>query len=181
MILANIEQISSMDNIYIFMLIAITVLATIDIVVGVSNDAINFLNSAIGSKAISMRTIMIVASLGIFVGAVYSSGLMEVARKGIFIPAMFNFNEIMYIFMAVMITDILLLDFFNTLGLPTSTTVSIVFNLLGAAVVMSLIKIGTSETQTLSDLVNYINTTKAIQIILGIVLSVIVALSIGWV
>ena len=149
MILANIEQISSMDNIYIFMLIAITVLATIDIVVGVSNDAINFLNSAIGSKAISMRTIMIVASLGIFVGAVYSSGLMEVARKGIFIPAMFNFNEIMYIFMAVMITDILLLDFFNTLGLPTSTTVSIVFNLLGAAVVMSLITIGTSETQTL--------------------------------
>ena len=144
MILANIEQISSMDNIYIFMLIAITVLATIDIVVGVSNDAINFLNSAIGSKAISMRTIMIVASLGIFVGAVYSSGLMEVARKGIFIPAMFNFNEIMYIFMAVMITDILILDFFNTLGLPTSTTVSIVFNLLGAAVVMSLIKIGTS-------------------------------------
>ena len=179
MILANIEQISSMDNIYIFMLIAITVLATIDIVVGVSNDAINFLNSAIGSKAISMRTIMIVASLGIFVGAVYSSGLMEVARKGIFIPAMFNFNEIMYIFMAVMITDILLLDFFNTLGLPTSTTVSIVFNLLGAAVVMSLIKIGTSETQTLSDLVNYINTEKALQIISGIVMSVFIAFTIG--
>jgi phosphate/sulfate permease len=161
------------------MLIAITVLATIDIVVGVSNDAINFLNSAIGSKAISMRTIMIVASLGIFVGAVYSSGLMEVARKGIFIPAMFNFNEIMYIFMAVMITDILLLDFFNTLGLPTSTTVSIVFNLLGAAVVMSLIKIGTSETQTLSDLVNYINTEKAVQIISGIVMSVFIAFTIG--
>jgi phosphate/sulfate permease len=161
------------------MLIAITVLATIDIVVGVSNDAINFLNSAIGSKAISMRTIMIVASLGIFVGAVYSSGLMEVARKGIFIPAMFNFNEIMYIFMAVMITDILLLDFFNTLGLPTSTTVSIVFNLLGAAVVMSLIKIGTSETQTLSDLVNYINTEKALQIISGIVMSVFIAFTIG--
>ena len=179
MILANIEQISSMDNIYIFMLIAITVLATIDIVVGVSNDAVNFLNSAIGSKAISMRTIMIVASLGIFVGAVYSSGLMEVARKGIFIPAMFNFNEIMYIFMAVMITDILLLDFFNTLGLPTSTTVSIVFNLLGAAVVMSLIKIGTSETQTLSDLVNYINTEKALQIISGIVMSVFIAFTIG--
>ena len=179
MILANIEQISSMDNIYIFMLIAITALATIDIVVGVSNDAINFLNSAIGSKAISMRTIMIVASLGIFVGAVYSSGLMEVARKGIFIPAMFNFNEIMYIFMAVMITDILLLDFFNTLGLPTSTTVSIVFNLLGAAVVMSLIKIGTSETQTLSDLVNYINTEKALQIISGIVMSVFIAFTIG--
>ena len=107
MIFANIAQISTMDNLYIFMLIAITVLAAIDIIVGVSNDAINFLNSAIGSKAISVRTIMIVASLGIFVGAVYSSGLMEVARKGIFVPAMFNFNEILYIFMAVMISDIL--------------------------------------------------------------------------
>jgi phosphate/sulfate permease len=115
------------------MIITLAVLAIADLVVGVSNDAINFLNSAIGSKAISLRTIMIFASLGIFLGAVYSSGLMEVARKGIFIPAMFNFDEIMYIFMAVMITDILLLDFFNTLGLPTSTTVSIVFNLLGAA------------------------------------------------
>ena len=148
MIFANIAQLNTMDNIYIFMLIAITVLATIDIVVGVSNDAINFLNSAIGSKAISMRMIMTVASLGIFVGAVYSSGMMEVARKGIFIPAMFSFNEIMYIFMAVMITDILLLDFFNTLGLPTSTTVSIVFNLLGAAVIMSLIKIGATDGQS---------------------------------
>jgi len=154
-------------------------LATIDIVVGVSNDAVNFLNSAIGSKAISLRTIMIVASLGVFVGAVYSSGLMEVARKGIFVPAMFNFNEIMYIFMAVMITDILLLDFFNTLGLPTSTTVSIVFNLLGAAVIMSLIKIGTSDTQTFADLGNYINTKKALQIIKGIVMSVFIAFSVG--
>ena len=141
-----------MDNIYLFMLIAIIVLAVVDIVVGVSNDAINFLNSAIGSKAISMRTIMIVASLGIFIGAVFSSGMMEVARKGIFVPAMFSFEEIMYIFMAVMITDILLLDFFNTLGLPTSTTVSIVFNLLGAAVVMSLIKISGSDTETFADL-----------------------------
>jgi len=141
MIFADLLQLKPMDNIYLLMLIAITVLAVVDIIVGVSNDAINFLNSAIGSKAISMRTIMIVASLGIFIGAVFSSGMMEVARKGIFVPAMFNFEEIMYIFMAVMITDILLLDFFNTLGLPTSTTVSIVFNLLGAAVVMSLIKI----------------------------------------
>ena len=99
-----------MENIYLFMIIALAVLAIADLIVGVSNDAINFLNSAIGSKAISLRTIMIFASLGIFVGAVYSSGLMEVARKGIFIPAMFNFDEIMYIFMAVMITDILLLD-----------------------------------------------------------------------
>ena len=112
-----------MDNIYLLMLIAIVVLAVADIIVGVSNDAINFLNSAIGSKAISLRTIMIVASLGIFIGAVFSSGMMEVARKGIFVPAQFEFGEIMLIFMAVMITDILLLDFFNTLGMPTSTTV----------------------------------------------------------
>lgn len=168
-----------MDNIYLFMLIAITVLAVADIVVGVSNDAINFLNSAIGSKAISLRTIMIVASLGIFIGAVFSSGMMEVARKGIFVPAMFNFEDIMYIFMAVMITDILLLDFFNTLGLPTSTTVSIVFNLLGAAVIMSLIKISGSDSQTIADLGSYINTEKAITIISGIVMSVFIAFTIG--
>lgn len=168
-----------MDNIYLFMLIAITVLAVADIVVGVSNDAINFLNSAIGSKAISLRTIMIVASLGIFIGAVFSSGMMEVARKGIFVPAMFNFEDIMYIFMAVMITDILLLDFFNTLGLPTSTTVSIVFNLLGAAVIMSLIKISASDSQTIADLGSYINTQKAITIISGIVMSVFIAFTIG--
>ena len=168
-----------MDNIYLLMLIAITVLAVADIVVGVSNDAINFLNSAIGSKAISLRTIMIVASLGIFIGAVFSSGMMEVARKGIFVPAQFEFGEIMLIFMAVMITDILLLDFFNTLGLPTSTTVSIVFNLLGAAVVMSLIKISNSDSQTLSDLGTYINTEKAIEIISGILMSVVIAFSVG--
>ena len=168
-----------MDNIYLFMLIAITVLAVVDIVVGVSNDAINFLNSAIGSKAISLRTIMIVASLGIFIGAVFSSGMMEVARKGIFVPAQFEFSEIMLIFMAVMITDILLLDFFNTLGLPTSTTVSIVFNLLGAAVVMSLIKISATDDQTFADLGNYINTETASTIIIGILLSVIIAFTIG--
>lgn len=168
-----------MDNIYLFMLIAITILAIVDIVVGVSNDAINFLNSAIGSKAISLRTIMIVASLGIFIGAVFSSGMMEVARKGIFVPAQFEFGEIMLIFMAVMVTDILLLDFFNTLGLPTSTTVSIVFNLLGAAVVMSLIKISTSDTQTFADLGSYINTETAFTIISGILLSVLIAFTVG--
>ncbi|MEW4923400.1 inorganic phosphate transporter [Algibacter sp. 2305UL17-15] len=169
-----------MDNIYLFMLIAITVLAVADIVVGVSNDAINFLNSAIGSKAISLRTIMIVASLGIFIGAVFSSGMMEVARKGIFIPAQFEFGEIMLIFMAVMITDILLLDFFNTLGLPTSTTVSIVFNLLGAAVVMSLIKINAQDsTETLADIGKYINTETALTIISGILMSVFIAFTVG--
>tara|TARA_R110000787_G_scaffold43892_2_gene107522 strand:+ start:110295 stop:112544 length:2250 start_codon:yes stop_codon:yes gene_type:complete len=167
-----------MDNIYILMIVALAVLAVADLVVGVSNDAVNFLNSAIGSKAVSFKTIMIVASLGIAFGALTSSGMMEVARKGIFMPSEFYFNEIMIIFMAVMITDILLLDFFNTLGMPTSTTVSIVFELLGAAVVISLIKISNS-TGEYSDLGNYINTAKATEIILGILLSVVVAFSVG--
>lgn len=168
-----------MENIYLLMLVALVILAIADLVVGVSNDAVNFLNSAIGSKAISFKTIMIVASVGIFIGAVFSSGMMEVARKGIFMPGQFYFDEIMIIFMAVMITDILLLDFFNTLGMPTSTTVSIVFELLGAAVVMALIKIGASDTQTLADLSNYINTDKATEIISGIFLSVVIAFTIG--
>ncbi|WP_297705864.1 inorganic phosphate transporter [uncultured Eudoraea sp.] len=167
-----------MDNIYLIMIIALAALAVADLVVGVSNDAVNFLNSAIGSKAISFRTIMIVASLGIACGAIFSSGMMEVARKGIFNPGEFYFNEIMFIFMAVMITDILLLDFFNTLGMPTSTTVSIVFELLGAAVAMSLIKIA-ADGGSFSEIVNYINTSKAFQIIMGILLSVVVAFSIG--
>jgi phosphate/sulfate permease len=168
-----------MENIYILMLIALIALAAIDLVVGVSNDAVNFLNSAIGSKVVSMRTIMIVASIGIAVGAIFSSGMMEVARKGIFNPGEFYFNEIMIIFMAVMITDVLLLDFFNTLGMPTSTTVSIVFELLGAAVAMALIKIAVSDTETVANLSQYINTEKAVLIISGIFLSVIVAFSIG--
>jgi phosphate/sulfate permease len=168
-----------MDNIYFFMLVALALLAIADLVVGVSNDAVNFLNSAVGSKAISFKTIMIVASLGIAFGAMSSSGMMEVARKGIFVPSEFYFNEIMIIFMAVMITDILLLDFFNTLRMPTSTTVSIVFELLGAAVVISLIKISASETQTFSDLTTYINTSKASEIIFGILLSVVIAFSVG--
>lgn len=161
------------------MLVALVVLAIADLVVGVSNDAVNFLNSAIGSKGISFKTIMIVASVGIFLGAVSSSGMMEVARKGIFVPGEFYFDEIMIIFMAVMITDILLLDFFNTLGMPTSTTVSIVFELLGAAVVMALIKISAKDTEGFTELFNYINTEKAGQIIAGIFLSVVIAFTIG--
>ena len=167
-----------MDNIYLIMIIALAVLAVADLVVGVSNDAVNFLNSAIGSKAVSFKTIMIVASLGVAIGAVFSSGMMEVARKGIFNPHEFMFNEIMIIFMAVMITDILLLDFFNTVGMPTSTTVSIVFELLGASVAMALIKIGHAGGG-LVDVVNYINTTKATEIRFGILLSVVVAFSVG--
>ena len=156
----------------------LAILAIGDLIVGVSNDAVNFLNSAIGSKAISFKNIMILASLGIAIGAISSSGMMEVARKGIFNPAAFNFEEIIYIFTAVMITDILLLDVFNTLGMPTSTTVSIVFELLGAAVIMSIIKINLIDG-SFSDLGDYINTSKASQIILGIILSVIIAFTIG--
>jgi len=167
-----------MDNIYFLILVALGILAIADLVVGVSNDAVNFLNSAIGSKAISFKTIMIVASIGIACGAIFSSGLMEVARKGIFNPGEFYFDEIMFIFMAVMITDILLLDFFNTLGMPTSTTVSIVFNLLGAAVAMAILKIA-DVNGSFSDVVNYINTDKAIEIIIGILSSVVIAFTIG--
>lgn len=167
-----------MENIYLYIVILLSLLAIGDLIVGVSNDAVNFLNSAIGSKAISFRKIMIFASLGIALGALFSSGMMEVARKGIFNPGAFNFEEIIFIFMAVMMTDILLLDFFNRLGMPTSTTVSIVFELLGAAVVMSLIKIF-SNSGNLMELSTYINTDKATQIILGILLSVFIAFTIG--
>ncbi len=180
--LIDLSYISSQFNtdmdIYLIMIIALAILAIGDLVVGVSNDAVNFLNSALGSKALSVRNIMILASLGVAVGAVFSSGMMEVARKGIFNPDMFFFSEIMIIFMAVMITDILLLDFFNTLGMPTSTTVSIVFELLGAAVAVSLIKIFANGGDA-SLLVDYINVTKATQIIGGILLSVFVAFSVG--
>lgn len=168
-----------MGDPYILMLVALAVLAIVDLVVGVSNDAVNFLNSAIGSKAITIRNIMIIASLGVFFGAVTSSGMMEVARKGIFNPGMFMFEDIMLIFMAVMITDILLLDVFNTLGMPTSTTVSIVFELLGAAVAISLIKISANDAESISAIWEYINYETASKIILGILLSVVVAFSVG--
>ena len=168
-----------MGDPYIFMLIALAFLAIVDLVVGVSNDAVNFLNSAIGSKAISVKNIMIIASLGVFFGAITSNGMMEVARKGIFNPNMFMFQDIMFIFMAVMITDILLLDLFNSLGMPTSTTVSIVFELLGAAVCISLLKISANDVQSFSDIWNYINYETATKIIFGILLSVVIAFSVG--
>ena len=167
-----------MESIYLFILIGLITLAFADLIVGVSNDAVNFLNSAIGSKVLSFKTLMIVASIGVFVGCVFSSGMMEVARKGIFNPGEFMFNEIMIIFMAVMITDIFILDLFNSWGLPTSTTVSIVFELLGASVAMALIKIGI-DSGSFSDLAIYINTSKATQIIMGILLSVFIAFSVG--
>ncbi len=167
-----------MSDFYLILVVILGLLAIADLVVGVSNDAVNFLNSAIGSKVVSFKTLMVIASLGVAFGAISSSGMMEVARKGIFNPEMFVFSEIMIIFMAVMITDILLLDVFNSYGLPTSTTVSIVFELLGAAVVISLIKLSALDLSFV-ELSDYINTSKATQIIFGIFFSVIVAFSIG--
>ncbi len=162
-------------------LIAVVILlfcAVFDLTVGVSNDAVNFLNSSIGSRVAPRHVIMIVASLGIIAGVTFSSGMMEVARKGIFHPQFFTMPQLITIFLAVMLTDILLLDMFNTFGLPTSTTVSIVFELLGAAVAVSIIKI-TSTGQGLATLSEYINTSKAMTIILGILLSIVVAFLLG--
>jgi len=167
-----------MESYYVFIVIILIILAASDLVVGVSNDAVNFLNSSIGSKAASFKLIMFIAAIGILVGATFSSGMMEVARKGIFHPDQFFFSEIMIIFLAVMMTDILLLDLFNTFALPTSTTVSIVFELLGAAVAVSLIKISILGDSA-GTLVNYINSSSALLIITGILLSVVIAFTIG--
>lgn len=167
-----------MEQIYVIMLVVLGILAVLDLVVGVSNDAVNFLNSAIGSKAVSFRTIMIVASIGVAVGALFSSGMMEIARSGIFVPSMFTFNDVMIIFLAVMITDILLLDVFNSMGLPTSTTVSIIFELLGAAICLGLYHIYISEDSTQS-LGSYINTKKASEIVFSILLSVGLSFGLG--
>lgn len=167
-----------MEQVYIFMLFVLFSLAILDLVVGVSNDAVNFLNSAVGSRAVSLRTIMIVASLGVAIGAVFSSGMMEVARSGIFNPKEFYFDEIMVIFMTVMLADVLLLDLFNSLGLPTSTTVSIVFELLGAAFCVGIIKVYTDQ-ESLSAVFQYINTTKAREIIFSIFISVLIAFTVG--
>jgi phosphate/sulfate permease len=164
---------------YYFLIVGFLFLLAISLlVVGVSNDAVNFLNSAIGSKVASYRTILAVAAIGILIGAVFSNGMMEVARKGIFHPEQFAFNEIMVIFLAVMLTDILLLDFFNTVGLPTSTTVSVVFGILGAAVAVSVFKI-TRGNQTAENVEAYINIGSSVLIIVGIFLSVIIAFNAG--
>ncbi len=166
-----------MQTVFMLLVAVLVLLAISDLVVGVSNDAVNFLNSAIGSRSAPFWVIMIIASAGIIFGATFSEGMMEVARKSIFNPSMFGFNEIMAIFLAVMLTDIILLDTFNTLGLPTSTTVSIVFELLGAAVAISILKLqGPGGEENISA---YINSGKALLIISGILLSVVVAFSVG--
>jgi phosphate/sulfate permease len=163
---------------YLLLVILLAILAVSDLVVGVSNDAVNFLNSAIGSKVAKRQTIMMVASAGILIGASLSGGMMEVARKGVFHPGEFFFDEIMILFVAVMLTDIFLLDLFNTFGLPTSTTVSIVFELLGASVVLAILKVS-ENGQSLSNLDQYINGSNALLIILGIFLSILFAFTLG--
>lgn len=167
-----------MENYYLIIVLVLMGLAVLDLVVGVSNDAVNFLNSAIGSKVAPRYIIMIIASIGIVIGATFSSGMMEVARKSIFHPDQFFLPELMMIFLAVMITDVLLLDIFNTFGMPTSTTVSLVFELLGAAVAISLIKIS-NNGESFANLSNYINSAKALAIISGILISVVVAFLAG--
>ncbi|MBM3420649.1 MAG: inorganic phosphate transporter [Bacteroidetes bacterium] len=166
-----------MENLYFFVVLALGLLAISDLVVGVANDAVNFLNSAVGSKAASLRVIMIIASAGVLVGSTFSTGMMEIARKGIFNPGMFSFSEVMIIFIAVMVTDIILLDVFNTLGLPTSTTVSIVFELLGASVGVAIVLAGNNPD--LPPLSAYINSANVLAIVSGILLSIVVAFTAG--
>lgn len=166
-----------METFYLILIIFLFILAIFDLSVGVSNDAANFLNSAIGSKTASFRVIMVIAAVGIFVGASLSNGMMDVARNGIFQPQHFFFSEIMCILLAVMLTDVVLLDVFNSLGMPTSTTVSLVFELLGGTVALSMMKIINSNgALQLGDLVN---TDKAFTVILAIFLSVAIAFFFG--
>jgi phosphate/sulfate permease len=167
-----------MESYYILIVAVLFILAISDLVVGVSNDAVNFLNSALGSKVAPFKIIMAIAAVGVLVGAVFSNGMMEVARKGIFNPNMFAFSEIMVLFLAVMLTDILLLDFFNTMGLPTSTTVSIVFELLGSAVAIATFKLA-KLGQLASGIGEHINTERAVLIISGIFLSIVIAFTVG--
>ncbi|MCR4965347.1 MAG: inorganic phosphate transporter [Bacteroidales bacterium] len=171
-----------MNALFVGIVILLILLAVFDLVVGVSNDAVNFLNSAIGAKVASYRTIVLIAAIGIFVGASLSNGMMDVARHGIMMPVYFSFYDVMCVFLAVMVTDIILLDIFNTLGMPTSTTVSMVFELLGGAFGIAVIKIISGATDangmalSLGDL---LNTEKALSVILGIFLSVAIAFVIG--
>lgn len=165
-----------MEILFLCVVIFLFLLAVFDLSVGVSNDAVNFLNSAIGSKAASFKRVLIVASIGVFIGAAMSNGMMDIARHGIFRPEHFSFYDLICIFMAVMVTDIILLDIFNSLGMPTSTTVSMVFELLGATFVVALIKMSAGSELGFNDL---LNTEKALSVILGIFLSVAIAFIFG--
>ncbi|MEE1317587.1 MAG: inorganic phosphate transporter, partial [Prevotella sp.] len=171
-----------MDFFYLGIVIFLIVLAVFDLVVGVSNDAVNFLNSAIGAKVARYRTIVVIAAIGVFAGAALSNGMMDVARHGIMTPQYFSFHDVMCVFLAVMVTDVILLDVFNTLGMPTSTTVSMVFELLGGAFAIAIIQL--AEGAAMADgtplmLGDMLNTEKALSVILAIFLSVAIAFFFG--
>ena len=166
-----------MESFYLLCVGILFIIATFDVMVGVSNDAVNFLQSAIGSKAAKFRTLLIIAAIGIFIGASMSNGMMDIARHGIYQPQYFYFNEIMVILLAVMLTDVILLDVFNSLGLPTSTTVSMVFELLGGTFALAMIKVlGSDGGYTMGEL---INTDKALSVIVAIFVSVALAFVCG--
>jgi phosphate/sulfate permease len=166
-----------MEFIYLILVLVLFLLAISDLIVGVANDAVNFLNSAVGSMAAPLKIIMLVAAAGVLVGTVFSGGMMEIARSGVFYPDKFTFADIMLIFLAVMITDVILLDTFNTIGFPTSTTVSLIFELLGASVAIAVFKIAGGDEY--AQLGEYINSGKALAIISGILVSVIIAFTVG--
>lgn len=165
-----------MEAIYLSIVVFLLVLAVFDLFVGVSNDAVNFLNSAIGARVAKFRTVMIVASVGVLIGAVMSAGMMDVARHGIMRPDNYSFHEVMTIFLAVMVTDVIVLDMFNTLGLPTSTTVSLVFELLGGTFILAMLKIGSDPSLSLDML---LNSDKALSVIIAIFVSVAIAFVCG--
>lgn len=166
-----------MEWMFLGMVIFLFVLAAFDLWVGVSNDAVNFLNSAIGSRAAKFRSLVIIAGIGVFCGCVLSNGMMDIARHGIFSPQYFSFEDVMYIYLAVMVTDIVLLDVFNSFGMPTSTTVSMVFELLGAAFAFTMLKIAGGDSALV--MADYLNTSKALEVIMGIFLSVPIAFVFG--
>ena len=168
-----------MEIFYFAIICVLFIFAVIDLNVGVSNDAVNFLNSAVGAKAASLKTILIVAAIGIFIGASTRSGMMDIARHGMFQPEHFYFRQLMCVFLAVTVTDVVLLDIFNSLGMPTSTTVSMVFELLGASFAISLIKLGSDEGLNVNTLADLLNTGKALEVIAGIFLSVAIAFFFG--
>ena len=166
-----------MEISYLLIVVFLFALAIVDLWVGVSNDAVNFISSAVGCKAAKLKHVLFVAAAGVFMGAAFSNGMMEVARSGIFNPSEFYFSEVMCIFLAVMVSDVFLLDLFNSLGLPTSTTVSLVFELLGAAFIVAIIKMFSGGADM--DIVNLLNTDKALVMIISIFLSVAVAFVFG--
>ena len=171
-----------MEFLFLGIVVFLIGLAALDLVVGVSNDAVNFLSSAVGAKVARYRTILLVAAIGIFTGAALSNGMIDVARHGIMLPQYLSFYDVMCVFLAVMVTDVVLLDVFNTLGMPTSTTVSMVFELLGGALAIAIIKIisgATDSNGVLLTLGDLINTEKAFSVIIGIFLSVAIAFVLG--